>query len=35
MTVSNIRKSENPTLFNERNSIFLLTVNLDVLLKNR
>ena len=35
MKVSKIRKSQNLSLFNDRNSICLLPVNLDVLLKNR
>ena len=32
--VSNIRKSQNLSLFNDRKSICLLLINLDVLLKN-
>ena len=33
MKVSNIRKSQNLSLFNDRKSICLLPINLDVLLK--
>ena len=33
MKVSNIRKSENLSLFNDRKSICLLAINLNVLLK--
>ena len=35
MKVSNIRKKQNLSLFNDRKSICLLPVNLNVLLKNR
>ena len=35
MKVSNISKRQNLSLFNDRKSIGLLPVNLDVLLKNR
>ena len=35
MKVSNIRKRQNLSLLNDRKSICLLPVNLDVLLKNR
>ena len=33
--ISNIRKSQYLSLFNDRKSIYLLPVNLDVLLRNR
>ena len=33
--IYNIRKSQNLNLFNDRISISLLSINLDVLLKNR
>ena len=35
MKVSNIRKSQNLNLFNDRKSMCILPVNLDFLLKNR
>ena len=35
MKISNIRKSQNLSLFNDRKSIYLLPITLDVLLKNR
>ena len=35
MKVSNIRKSQNLSLFNDKKSICLLPINFDVLLKNR
>ena len=35
MKVSNIRKSQNLSLFSDRKSVCLFPVNLDVLSKNR
>ena len=35
MKVSNIRKNQNLSLFNDKKSICLLPINLNVLLKNK